>query len=36
MEDAKKAMGTLFDLSKYKLCTPLEQWRLDNNKYITP
>ena len=31
----KKAIRTLFDESKVKMCAPLRQWKLDNNKYIT-
>ena len=30
-----KEMRTLCDESKDKLCTPIGQWSLDNNKYIT-
>ena len=31
----KKSIRTLFDESKVKICAPLGQWKLENNKYIT-
>ena len=31
----RKATRTLCDESKYKMLTPLEKWRIDDNKYIT-